>query len=293
MRAFVTVADELGFSAAARRLNTSAPSITRAINDLEQRLGARLLHRTTRSVRLTEAGARYLNDCRQILSSIEDAEMNAAGIHADPRGTVILTASLGFGRMVLPSLLRDFLDRYPDLSVEALFLDRVIDLMEEGIDVAIRIADLPASNLIAVRVGSVRRLLCAAPGYLDEYGTPETPQQLRSHNFIDFVNMTPNGEWDFLEDQKRTVFRPDARFRVNNADAAIAAALDGRGITRVLSYMISKEVRSGQLQVILEDQAPPPTPVYVVHKEKGQASARVRALVDYLVASLRQNPALD
>jgi len=287
------VAEEGGFAPAARRLGMSPPSATRAVSELEARLGARLLHRTTRSVRLTEAGERYLADCRRILSEIEEADRHAAGLHAEPGGMVSLSASVMFGRMIVTPVLLDLLDRYPAISVASTFVDRVVHLVEEGVDIAVRIAELPDSGLSAVRVGSVRRVLCASPGYLAQRGHPRAPTDLAAgHETIDFVSQTPGGEWAFASGGKARRFRPRSRFRVNSADTAIAAALAGRGITRVLSYMIAPQLRAGTLLTVLEDFEPPAVPIHVLHKEPGQTSARVRAVVDYLVERLRADPAL-
>ncbi len=293
MSVFVAVAEETGFAPAARRLNMSPPSVTRAVSELEQRLGAKLLHRTTRSVQLTDAGRRYLADCRRILGEIEEIDRHAAGIHATPRGTVTVTASVLFGRMVMAPILLDLLDRYPDISLTTMFVDRVVHLVDEGVDIAIRIADLPDSSLSAVRVGSVRRVLCASPGYLDARGRPDAPTGLAGHETIDFVNMTPGGEWAFEKDGKTHRFRPRSRLRVNSADAAIAAAVRGRGITRVLSYMIGPQLEAGTLELVLDDFGPPAVPVHVVHKEPGQTSARIRAVVDHLAENLRRDTALN
>ena len=293
MSVFLAVAEEAGFAPAARRLGLSPPSVTRAVSELEGRLGAKLLHRTTRSVQLTDAGRRYLADCRRILSAIEEADRQAAGIHATPRGMVTVTASVLFGRMVITPILLDLLDRYPDISLTTLFVDRVVHVVEEGIDVAIRIAELPDSSLAAARVGSVRRVLCAAPAYLDARGRPETPADLTGHEIIDFAAMTPGGEWAFEQGGKVRRFKPLSRLRVNSADTALAAAADGRGITRVLSYMIAPQLDAGRLELVLDDYAPPAVPVHVVHKEPGQTSARIRAVVDHLVEHLRKDGALD
>ena len=292
MSVFVAVAEEAGFAPAARRLNMSPPSVTRAVSDLEARLGARLLHRTTRSVKLTEAGHRYLADCRRILTEIEEADRHAAGLHAAPSGTVSVTASVVFGRVVLTPILLDLLDRYPDLSVSTLFVDRVVHLIDEGIDVAVRIAELPDSSLTAVRVGSVRRVLCASPAYLAARGRPRTPSDLSGHEIVGFVPMTPGGEWAFHHNGKSHGFRVAPRVSFNVADAAIAAVASGRGITRVLSYMVASHVESGALEIVLEDYEPPAVPIHVVHKEAGRTTARVRAVVDFFVEGLRGNPTL-
>ena len=293
MSAFVAVADEGGFAPAARRLKLSPPSVTRAISELEARLGARLLHRTTRSVRLTEAGGRYLADCRRILSEIEEADRHAASLHREPGGLVTVSASVLFGRMHVTPILLQLLERYPGLGVSAVFVDRVVHLLEEGIDIAVRIAELPDSSLSAVRVGRLRRVVCAAPGYLEAQGRPRTPADLVEHRTVSFAGGTAADGWLFGSGGASQRIRPDSRFFVNNADAAIAAAVAGQGITRVLSYMIAPLVRAGELEILLEDFEPPTVPVHVVHKEPGQTSARVRAAVDHLVEHLRREPVLD
>ncbi|MDA7946192.1 MAG: LysR family transcriptional regulator [Hyphomicrobiaceae bacterium] len=292
MSVFVAVAEQAGFAAAARRLNISPPSATRAVSDLEGRLGARLLHRTTRSVTLTEAGERYLEDCRRILAEVDAADRHAAGIHAEPRGLVTVTGSVVFGRQVITPILLELTDQYPDISISTLFVDRVVHLVDEGIDVAVRIAELPDSSLRAVRVGSVRRVLCSSPGYLEARGRPEKPSDLHDHDLLDFVNLARGRDWVFHHGDTTQAMRVSSRLRFNVADAAIAAALQDGGITRVLSYMIAPHVKSGALELLLEDYEPPPIPVHVVHKEAGQTSARVRAVVDFLAARLRKSSVL-
>ena len=292
MAVFAAVAEQHGFAPAARRLNMSPPSVTRAVSELEDRLGCRLLHRTTRSVQLTDAGKRYLADCLRILAEVEDADRHAAGIHAAPSGMVSVSASILFGRMVVMPILLGLLDRYPGLEVTTLFVDRIVHLLDEGIDVVVRIAELPDSSLSAILVGSVRRVLCAAPSYLDAHGRPAEPPDLENHQLINFVPMTPGGEWAFDDNGKGQGYRPHSRLVLNNADTAIMAAVEGRGITRVLSYQVAPFVAEGRVEVVLAEYEPPPVPVHVLHKEPGQTSARVRAVVDHLVENLRRSPAL-
>jgi len=292
MTVFANVADEGGFAPAARRLNMSPPSVTRAVSELEERLGCRLLHRTTRSVKLTEAGERYLADCRKILAEVEEADRHAAGIHAAPRGLVSVSAPLLFGCMVVTPILLDLIDRYSEISVRTLFVDRIVHLLDEGIDVVVRIADLPDSALSAIYVGSVRRVLCAAPSYLAEHGAPRDLTDLDRHQFVIHTAMTPGGEWAFDDNGRSHGYRPNARLLLNNGDAAIKAATQGHGITRVLSYQVAPLIESGALEIVLEHLEPPPAPVHVLHKEPGQTSARVRAVVDHLVEHLRKCPDL-
>ncbi|MEQ9143602.1 MAG: LysR family transcriptional regulator [Parvibaculaceae bacterium] len=293
MSVFLAVADEGGFAAAGRRLGLSAPSVTRMVSELEEALGARLFHRTTRTVRLTPAGIRYLEDCRRILADVEEADRQAGGLHQAPKGRVSVTGSALFGRLVVTPLIFEAMDRFPEISISTFFVDRIVHMVDEGFDVAVRIAHLPDSSLAAAKVGTVRRVLCASPDYLAQRGEPDTPAALADHSCVEFSAMMASGLWDFEKDGRSLAHRPDARLRVNTADAAIAAVLDGRGITRVLSYMIADHVRAGALKVILDDFEVPPVPVHVVHKEAGQASGRVRAVVDHLVERLRASPALD
>ena len=292
MTVFVAVAEEAGFASAARKLNMSPPAVTRAVSELEAHLGARLLHRTTRSTQLTEAGARYLKDCHRIIAEVEEAERHAAGIHALPRGPVSITASIPFGHKVLMPIMFELMDEYPELSITLSLADRIVHMFEEGIDIAVRIAELPDSTLVASRVGSVRRLLCASPTYLDAHGRPALPDELQDHDLIDFSNMALAGEWPFENEGVTKHDKLDARLSVNKADVAIGAAVAGRGITRVLSYMIANELASGELEVVLDDWTPPAVPIHIVHKEAGQTSARVRATVDFLVKHLRSSPAI-
>lgn len=293
MSVFVAVAEAESFARAARKLGLSPPSATRAVAELEATVGAKLLHRTTRSVTTTETGARYLADCRRLLADVAEIERQAAGEHGAPRGLVTVSAPATFGRMAVAPSLLDLLDRYPDLAISALFVDRVANVAEEAIDVAVRIAELSDSSLQAIRVGSVRRLVCAAPGYVAQHGAPERPADLAAHATIDFVNLSRGGDWAFVAGGKRQIARHRPRFSVNSADAAIAAAVAGRGLTRVLSYMVVHEIAAGRLVTVLDDYAPPPTPIHVLHREPGMTSARVRAVVDHLAADLRRSPLLS
>lgn len=293
LRVFVAVAEEAGFAPAARRLAMSPPAVTRAIAALEERIGTRLLHRTTRIVRLTEAGSRFLTDCKRILGELEEAEASAAGSHTEPRGQLRVTASMMFGRMFVAPLLLDFLARHPHVMARMLLVDRVVDLVEEGLDVAIRIAHLADSSLSAVRVGSVRRVICASPRYLAEHGIPRTPAELSRFEVYMFSSSTTEPAWSFASGSRGQTVSPPTKLIVNTAEVAIAAAVAGRGLTRVLSYQIAPELSAGQLQIVLEDFEPPPIPIHVVYPEGRRANARVRAFVDFAVDRLRADKSLN
>jgi DNA-binding transcriptional LysR family regulator len=293
MAVFVAVAEEGGFAPAARRLSMSPPAATRAVAAIEDRIGARLLHRTTRNVRLTEAGQRYFEDCRRILSEVDEAEEAAAGLHREPRGQLTITASVLFGKMYVAPLLLAFLDRYPQVAARTLFVDRVVNLIEEGVDVAIRIAELPDSGLTALRVGSVRRVVCASPDYLAACGIPHEPGDLIRHRTIAFRGVTPSTEWVFRGGIGDLVVRPTSRLVVNTAETAIAAAVNGQGITRVLSYMIAPELMAGRLEIVLAEFEPTPVPIHIMHQEGRRTSARVRAFVDFAAERLRADTSIN
>jgi DNA-binding transcriptional LysR family regulator len=288
MQIFVAVAEAEGFAPAARSLSLSPPVVTRAIASLEERVGARLFRRTTRVVKLTEAGARYLTDVRRILAELEAAEAQAQGLHDEPRGELRVTASMTFGRAFVAPIVVEYLKRYPAGSVRTYFVDGVVDLVEEGIDVAVRIAHLPDSTLTAARVGSVRRVLCASPAYLKARGIPSTPAELATHDGIVLATSGSVQPWTFRVGSKNVSTMPKVRFVANTADVAIAAALSGEGITRVLSYMVEPDVKAGRLRILLPKFGPASVPIHVVHAEGRNPPAKVRAFVDLAVERLRE-----
>jgi DNA-binding transcriptional LysR family regulator len=292
MTTFVAVVESGGFASAARKLNLSPPVVTRAVAELEERLGLRLLTRTTRFVRVTDAGARFAEDCRRILADIEEAETVATGTHAAPRGTLTLTAPMLFGQLYVTPILVRYLQQYPEVDAQSLFLDRVVNVIEEGIDVAVRIGELPDSSLQATRVGRVRHVLVAAPAYLKVQGVPLRPEDLARHTIVSASRLTPVSEWRFNDGGKPLLQRLQSRLRTTTNDSAIVAAVAGLGITRLLSYQVAAHVRSGVLQVLLEDFEGAPLPVHVVHHEGRRTTQKVRAFIDLAVDTLRADPAL-
>lgn len=292
MQVFVAVGEAQGFAAAARRLGMSPPAVTRSISALEAQLGVKLLQRTTRIVRLTEAGARYLLDCKRLLGELEDAEQSLSGAQGQLRGQLSLTASVMFGRLFVAPVLLEFLDRHPQVTGRALLSDRIVDLIDEGLDVGVRIARLSDASFTAVRVGSVREVVCASPAYLKAQGVPRVPLDLLDREAIAFSQDRASPIWS-LRDGKRTVpVRPRSRLVVNSSEVAIQAAIDGRGVTRALSYMVAAHVKAGHLRIILSDFEPEPLPIHVIYHEGKRAAARVRAFVDFTVERLRANPLL-
>lgn len=292
MNVFLAVGDEEGFAAAARRLDLSPAAVTRAIAALEEKLGVKLLLRTTRNVRLTEAGRRYLEDVRTILASIEEANETAAGVNAAPKGQLTVTAPVLFGKsFVMPCIVR-FLQDYPEVEVSALFLDRIVNLVEEGVDVAVRIGHLPDSSLRAMRVGQVRRVLCAAPDYLARQGAPQHPEELGRHTIIAASGVSPRVEWKFGPPDAPVTVRLRPRLTVTSNDAAIDAAEAGLGICRLLSYQVAEAVAAGRLKIVLADYEEAPWPVQLVHRESKFGSAKVRSFIELLAQALRADPCL-
>ena len=292
MTVFVAIAEEESFVAGARRLGMSPPAVTRAVAALEAHLGVKLLNRTTRYVRVTEAGQRYLDDARRVIAAADEADEAAAGINAEPRGQITVTAPVLFGRLyVMPGIV-DYMQRYPQTQVTALFLDRVVNLMEEGIDVGIRIGDLPDSSFKAINVGHVRRVVCAAPTYLAKHGMPKAPDDLRKHHIIAAGTTTPTVEWRFAHAGKSSTVRIKPRLGTTSNDAAIEAAVRGAGITRLLSYQIAAQLAAGELKIVLNKFEPAPLPIHVIHREERSASTRIRAFIDLIAERLRADKSL-
>ncbi|MGF6205558.1 LysR family transcriptional regulator [Pseudomonas frederiksbergensis] len=293
MQVFAAVAQDQGFSAAARRLGMSAASVTRAVAALEQRIGTLLLTRTTRSVHLSEAGQRYLEDCRRILAEVQEAEDSAAGSHAQPRGQLTVTAPVLFGELFVTPVMVDYLNQFPDVTINGVLVDRIVNMVEEGIDVAVRIGELPDSNQHAIRVGEVRRVICASPTYLDAHGRPRHPQDL---NGVPVVATSAIGQlrtWPFLNNGQPLGVRPESRLVVTSNQAAINAASLGLGLTRVLSYQVARKVAAGELEIVLADFELPPLPIHIVYQGGRKAPARIRSFVDFAVKALREHPALQ
>jgi DNA-binding transcriptional LysR family regulator len=292
MEIFVAVVDEGGFASAARKLKQPAPAVTRAVAELEARLGVRLLHRTTRVVRVTDAGARYASDCRRLLAEVDAAEDAATGTHQSPRGHLTITAPVLFGRMFIMPIVTRFLTQYPQVTAACWFVDRVVNMLEEGADVAVRIGELPDSSLHAIPVGSVRRVVCASPRYLSRAGVPKRPEELAQHAVISASGVASDREWKLRANGAVAPFELKPRMTTTSNDAAMAAALGGFGLVQLLSYQVAEHLQAGTLAAVLVDHEPPALPVHVVHGEGRQASQKVRAFLDTAVETLRGDPAL-
>lgn len=292
LEVFIAVAEAESFAGGARAIGLSAPSATRGVNALEERLGARLFTRTTRRVRLTDVGKAYLEDARHVLAQLQAADDAAAGAAMNPVGQLRLTCSNEFGRIYVAPILTDFLDTYPGVTADVLMVDRVVNMVEEGFDIAVRIGPLPSSGLSAVRVGQVRRIICGAPGYFERHGTPQTPADLSAHRIVSAAPVSPVSEWRFGRDLGDVV-RVKPRLTLSSAAAAISVARDGWGLTRVLSYQVGPDLDAGTLKSVLSDFEPDPLPIHLVHVEGRRAPAKVRAFIDFAKTRLRSLPVLS
>ncbi len=280
MQAFVAVADLRGFAPAARKLGLSPSAVTRLVAALEERLGARLLQRTTRSVALTDAGTRYLERARRILADVEEAESSAEGERSSPRGRLVISAPVGFGRLHVGPLVSAYLQRHREVSCDLRLSDRIINLVEEGVDAAVRIGHLPDSTLVARQVGRMRRIVVASKAYLKARGKPGTPADLAMHDTVQFGAATAAAEWRFVADGREVRIASAPRFSTNSADAAIQYAEQDGGLTRVLAYQAAAAIRRGTLEVVLQEFEEPALPIHVVYPTSRLLSAKVRAFVD-------------
>lgn len=293
MSVYVAVVEAEGFAGGARKLHMSPPAVTRAVAALEERLGVKLLNRTTRYVRMTEAGQKYYEDAKRIIALADEADDAVLGINAEPRGLLTVTASVLFGRLyVMPGII-EYSRCYPAVEVNALFVDRVVNMLEEGVDVAIRIAELPDSSYRALRVGSVRRVLCASPDYLANHGIPQVPEDLPNHNIILARGLTPANEMRFVRDGQPLTVKLQPMLSVSDNDSAASAAMAGLGITRLLNYQIAEPLRDGKLKIVLREFESVPVPVHILHREGRHFSAKIRAFVDLMAERLRAELALN
>jgi DNA-binding transcriptional LysR family regulator len=285
MQAFVAVADLEGFAPAARKLKLSPSAVTRLIAALEERLGARLLQRTTRSVTLTDTGRHYLERARRILADVEEAERAAEGERTRPSGQLVVSAPLGFGRLHVSPVMSAYLRRYPEVSGELRLEDRIINLVEDGIDLAVRIGHLADSSLVARHVGEMRRIVVASAAYLKARGEPKTLEAIASHDTIQFGSTAGVADWRFLDGGKEVRITYDPRFSSNSSDAAIQYAAQGGGLTRVMAYQAAEALKAGKLKIVLEKFELPAVPINIVYPTSRLLSAKVRSFID-LVAEI-------
>lgn len=288
IQTFIAIAERGSLTAAAEALDTSLPTVVRKLAELEANLGVRLFNRTTRRIHLTDEGHRYLAICKTTLGQLEEAEEALFDAKAKPSGKLVLTAPVLFGRLHVAPLVAEFMRMHPALSVEMLLLDRSIDLIEEGVDLAVRIGHLADSTLHAVQAGELQRVFCASPAYLKQHGVPKHPDELPGHAGIRFTGRSVLSEWQYRENGRNLTVRFNPRLMTNSVDAAINACRDGLGIGAFLSYMVQAPVRAGELKPILRKYESEPLPIHFLYPHSKLLSARVRAFIDFAVPRLRQ-----
>lgn len=288
MAVLLAVVDKGGFSAAGRALRMPVTTVSRRITDLEDHLGAKLFVRTTRKVSLTEAGVAYVAAARRILGDVEEAEKNAAGEYAEPKGELVITAPIFFGRRHVMPVVEEFLQLHPRITVRLVLLDRNIPLVEDHIDMAVRIGPLPDSSMIATRIGQLRTIVCASPKFLGVHGVPSTPEMLRNLPCITFNAPFSSPRWRFYTSDQGLLEVPvDTRLSVSLAEAALDAAIHDIGVARLLQYQVAEAVQAGHLTPILESWEIPPTPVHLVHAGRGRLPLKMRLFLDLAAPKLR------
>ena len=287
MSALLAAVEAGSLSGASRKLGMPLATVSRKVSELEAHLRTRLVTRTSRRLILTDAGRSYIAACKRILDDIREAERAAAGEYSAPRGELIITAPIVFGRLhVLPVLL-EFLNTYPEIDVRLTLADRVVNLQEDHVDLAVRIGELPDSSLVAMRVGSIGRVVCGSPAYFAERGTPKRPNELSKHDCITFNGLTSPEAWIFPSGKGNISVAVHSRLIVNTAEAAIDAAITGLGITRVLSYQVADAMRTGALLLALREFETPPVPISLVHAGQGRLALKLRAILDFAAPRLK------
>jgi DNA-binding transcriptional LysR family regulator len=287
MKTFVRIVEAGSLTNAADSLDTSLPTVVRTLAALERELGVTLLKRTTRRIHLTDEGTQYLERCRDILTATQEAEDILVARRTEPVGKLSVTASVAFGRRYLTPIVYGFLQRYPKVSADVLLVDRVVDLIDEGIDAAIRIAHLRDSSIVAIEVGRVRRVVCASEKYLRQHGVPQIPRDIRAHRCIRHLGLSPRNEWQFQAGSRQQAIPIDSVLTCNEIDGAIDACIEGLGLGMFLSYMVAPYRKAGQLKYILESFETKPIPVQVVYPQTRLMSNRVRVFVNECVTKLR------
>jgi DNA-binding transcriptional LysR family regulator len=288
MKTFVRIVDAGSLTAAAGALDTSLPTVVRTLASLERDLGVRLLNRTTRRIHLTDEGAQYAERCRAILSAVQETEAALKSRHTEPQGRLSVTASVMFGRRFVAPIVNEFLRRHPNVSADLMFVDRVVNMVEEGIDVAVRIGHLADSSLIAVPVGRVRRVICASPEYLQRRGIPRAPADLQNHSCVRHTGLALRGDWQFKVGRRAVAIPISAVVSCNDIDSSLDACLSGRGLGLFLSYQTASYRNQKKLRYVLEEFETEPVPVHVVYQQTRLVTSKVRAFVDECVARLRQ-----
>lgn len=288
MAAFVQIVEKGSLTAAADALETSPPSVVRTLASLERHLGVRLLNRTTRRIHLTDEGAQFLERCRTILSELQEAEAALTSRQTEPQGRLTVTAPVVFGRRYVTPIVNEFVRRYPNVSVDLLLVDRFTNLVEEGVDVAVRVAHLRDSSLVAIPVGQARRVICASPHYLRRHGTPRVPQDVAKHHCVRYTSLASREEWHFRVGRRNVTVPIAGVISCNQIDGALDACIKGLGLGMFFSYQVVPHRESGDLRYVLEEFEVEPQPIQVIYPHAKLLSTKVRAFVDECVRQLRK-----
>jgi len=287
MRVLLMVVEAGSLSAGSRRLGMPLATVSRKVSDLEAHIKTRLLNRSSRTLTLTGAGQSYVAACRRILEDVDEAERAASGEYSAPKGDLVITAPVVFGRLHVLPIAAEFLKAYPEINIRIVLADRLVNLLEDRVDLAVRIGALPDSSLLARRVGQVRRVAAGSPSYFAERGMPRSPEEVTSHDCITFEGLTSPGTWNFVRGKSEISVLVRSRLVVNSAEASVDAAISGVGITRVLSYQIADAVAGGKLVLALEAFEPPPWPISLVHAGQGLLPLKTRAFLDFATTHLK------
>lgn len=287
MSVLVAAVEAGSLSAAARRLGTPLATVSRKVSELEAHLKTRLLNRSSRKLTLTDAGRSYVAACKRILEDVSDAERSASGEYSAPKGDLVITAPIVFGRLHVLPVAMEFLKAYPEVDIRIMLADRVVNLLEDHVDLAVRISELPDSSLLATRIGSIRKVICGSPSYFAERGTPQSPNDLSQHDCVTFEGLMSYDTWTITVEKSQVAIPTHSRLVVNTAEAAIDAAIAGVGITRVLSYQIADAMKAGALAVVLEKFESAPSPVSLVYAGVPLLPLKLRAFLDFAAPRLR------
>ena len=287
MSVLLAAVESGSLSGASRSLGLPLPTVSRKVSELESHLKASLLIRSSKGLELTPAGRSYVIAAKAILEQVHEAERAAGGEYVEPKGDLVATAPTMFGRLHLLPVVLEFLSAYPDVSVSLLLTDRVTHFLDDHIDVALRVGSLPDSDLIATRIGAVRRVLCASPGYLATRGTPETPSDLSTHSVISFTGVSETNVWTFWQGSEEITVRFRSRFGVTTIEGAIDAGLAGAGLARTMSYQVSDHIRDVRLTAVLQAYEPNPLPVQLVYRQQSRLPLKLRSFLDFALPRLR------
>jgi len=287
MSTFLAAVEAGSLSAASRKLGIPLATVSRKVSELEAHLRAKLINRTSRRLTLTDAGRSYVAGCKRILEDLEEIERAAAGEYAAPRGDLVITAPIVFGRLHVLPVVAEFLKVYPDIDIRIVLADRVLNLHEDAVDIAVRIGALPDSSLIATRIGTIRQIVCGSPDYFAAKGAPKSPEELRHHDCVTFDGLMSPAGWKFVIDGSPVIVAVRSRLVVNTAEAAVDAATMSLGVTRVLSYQAADAMHADRLALALEEFEPAPWPVNLVYAAQGLLPLKVRAFLDFAAPRLK------